>query len=48
MPGDFSLALGVFLGSTLIAAARLDGLRLSSGRIRNVPGTLVLDGTTQG
>lgn len=48
MPGDFSLALGVFLGSTLIAAARLDGLRLSSGQVRNVPGTLVLDGTTQG
>lgn len=48
MPGDFSLALGVFLGSTLIAAARLDGLRVSSGQVRNVPGTLVLDGTTQG
>lgn len=47
MPGDFSLALGVYVEDTLIAAARLDGLRLTGGSVRNIPGRLALDGRTR-
>lgn len=43
MPGDFSLGLGIFVDDTLMAAARIDGLRISGGSVRCIPGEVRLD-----
>lgn len=44
MPGDFTLGLGVYLDQTVIAAARMQGLRLRGGSVRTLSGSVSVDG----